>query len=169
MDINNHTTLLNSTSTTPFPLFGNILLEAPPINPYLVRLRSRGAAFAMTTCYPSLLPTLSRCRQVHHPVSASSSRFEKGARRQHANQTGKLRVTRKRKPKPDLSANKHAPTGAPNDSQGIQRQAISTKDQSCGLIAGQWQTFWGNYRKNQKQPSKVFFLAVKTANKQRNG
>lgn len=156
MDINNHTTLLNSTSTTPFPLFGNILLEAPPINPYLVRLRSRDAAFAMTTCYPSLLPTLSRRHQDRHPVSASSSRFEKVAQRQHANQTGKLRVTQKRKPKPDLSANKHAPTGALNDSQGIQRQTILTKDQS-GLIAGQLQTFWGNYRKNRKQPSKVFF------------
>lgn len=161
MDINNHTTLLNSTSTTPFPLFGNILLEAPPINPYLVRLRSWGAAFAMTTCYPSLLPTLSRRRQDRHPVSASSSRFEKVARRQHANQTGKLRVTQKRKPKPDLSTNKHAPTGALKDSQGIQRQAILTKDQSGGLITGQWQTFWGNYRKKRKQPSKVFFFGSK--------
>lgn len=39
------------------------------------------------------------------------------------------------------------------------------------LVAGQWQTFWGRGEllQKQKQPSNVFVLAVKTANKQRNG
>lgn len=61
--------------------FGNILLEASPIDPYLVRLRRRGATFTVTTCYPSLLPTLSRRhRQDRHPASALSSRFGKVAR-----------------------------------------------------------------------------------------
>lgn len=49
----------------------------------------------------------------------------KSSTRQHANQTGKSRVTQKRKPKPDSSENK-----VPSATQGIQGQAISKKGQS---------------------------------------
>lgn len=84
--------------------------------------------------------------------------------RQHANQTGKLRVTRRRKPKPDSSENKCAPTGALGNSQGVQRQAVSKKDQSGGLGRRAVGSVLGE--PPQKTKTNVFVLAVKTANKQ---
>lgn len=70
-----------------------------------------------------------------------------------------------KKPKPDSLENKRTPAGALGDSQ---RQAISKKGQSglgCRAVAN----CLGVLPKKQKQSTGVFVLAVKTANKQRNG
>lgn len=139
MDIDKHTTLLNSKKYQSASLIWQYPAGGSAHQPLFGEVKISGAAVIVTTCYSSLPPTYSRRRRDRRPVSVSSSRFGKVARDSMLIKRANYGWLEKGNPS-RTPQKTNAPTGALGDSGLVV------------LVAGQWPTFWRNHLKHKNNP-----------------